>query len=750
MNFSACTGLFVLFLLATLCGSSAFTIGHVARNSVAASTRLSRCPTCTKTTYKFRLLSAGSSKQEWECGDVYKDLDRLEQAINFTNAEEDLHSKERLEKLQHFAKARHPLFPTLLRFILLPFAAAVFLHKCLAYKAVSTLLHIATGIMDFHFWGVVVVMPIALLAMKRLHKSPADPMPEELKDLAPEYLPFVSTDWEPEKTSCRDPVLFILEYWASSVTGIAVLGMARSLFTRWRPHHNSMVVSLWWNCAQCLTRIGAMAAIQQYPRQVYQLERLKQPRPIGFFPMLLQKLVMNLRLALPFGLTTDLVQVFSCLTPNVLTAITSSVATLGVGVWIRLRQGSEDGGFSKLSRLSPSQRLLYSMSTFTLWRKPIGNLVSKLRATPASAVFGYFEIAPLLISLICLARVALGCLPLIGPVIHLAAIRKLIRIIHTHDLSLALDIEDFEAALKNEETMATRMKWRYRLEWRDDRRLSVHLEEWRRGWLYWLRSKGSVNEKLLMEARESQKKAELQGEMILDKLQRELEDTPNGIEDFIPREQWQQDAMERLAQKHQEDYNRKDFEDPLGVAIYRAFNIGLGFQFDYDRPLEPGERPSLRRLQARAAKSAMKRARDLYDAEQAASELDKTSTPDERRARARELRKQTEDEIKFLAKRLTELVPPRDQDQSEFSGRFLFQKYKEKQNYSKMTNELLEDDPFRPVSSIEQLWADTPPQNSEAFVGESEDEFLDAYAKQRYGLDSGDEDEEDGPQILLA
>ena len=61
----------------------------------------------------------------------------------------------------------------------------------------------------------------------------------------------------------------------------------------------------------------------------------------------------------------------------------------------------------------------------------------------------------------------------------------------------------------------------------------------------------------------------------------------------------------------------------MGVTVQQTFGIRLGFNFDYDMPLEPGERPTLRRLQARAVKSAIRRVKELYDAEEAAVTLDK-------------------------------------------------------------------------------------------------------------------------------
>ena len=67
--------------------------------------------------------------------------------------------------------------------------------------------------------------------------------------------------------------------------------------------------------------------------------------------------------------------------------------------------------------------------------------------------------------------------------------------------------------------------------------------------------------------------------------------------------------------------------------------------------------PYLRRLQARAAKSAIKRARELYDAQAARKDLESISDPIEQNKRKMELRQQVNNEVQRMARRLTELVP---------------------------------------------------------------------------------------------
>lgn len=98
-------------------------------------------------------------------------------------------------------------------------------------------------------------------------------------------------------------------------------------------------------------------------------------------------------------------------------------------------------------------------------------------------------------------------------------------------------------------------------------------------------------------------------------------------------------------------------KDPLGVAVYRTLGIGLGFEFDHMSKLNDTEVPSIRRLQSRAAKSAIKRVNELYRNATVTPELDQIADPDERQKQASIIQQDIDDEIKSLADRLASLVP---------------------------------------------------------------------------------------------
>lgn len=97
------------------------------------------------------------------------------------------------------------------------------------------------------------------------------------------------------------------------------------------------------------------------------------------------------------------------------------------------------------------------------------------------------------------------------------------------------------------------MKWRFRIEWRNEKRLKPLLREWFSGLGYWLFIKGTVREQLENEEIQRRKKELKKGKTVWEKVQA----------DGFPmsrRKRWKADAMERIAKKHQEDYEKKTFE----------------------------------------------------------------------------------------------------------------------------------------------------------------------------------------------
>ena len=164
--------------------------------------------------------------------------------------------------------------------------------------------------------------------------------------------------------------------------------------------------------------------------------------------------------------------------------------------------------------------------------------------------------------------------------------------------------------------------------------------------------------------------------------------------------------------------------------MYRALGIGLGFQFDHMS--KPSERKvsKTQRLQARAAKSAIRRVQEIYDPEAAKQELDRIQDPVKREQRAKELRAQSEIEVKNLATRLSELIPT---DSSEVTPAMDFQKFEKisDNEFVVRNNAASPSDTVRRLMESLEVDENQNMENDEHV--ETKEDFLASWEKQRLG-----------------
>lgn len=157
--------------------------------------------------------------------------------------------------------------------------------------------------------------------------------------------------------------------------------------------------------------------------------------------------------------------------------------------------------------------------------------------------------------------------------------------------------------------------------------------------------------------------------------------------------------------------------------------------------LKPGEKPSTRRLQARAAKSAVKRAQEIFDASNARKILDNIKDPQERDRVAAEMRRKSDEEIQYLAKKLSELIPTDTSPQGqEETMRF--------EQFS--TNEYERVSPNRYVlrRKLDVSAALQTLMNEYSTESNEDDEFIEEWSKwRRYGNRTQSDD--DGVDIAL-
>lgn len=569
-----------------------------------------------------------SPSEEWNVRNVYDDIHKLRQRIAQDRAEDNLREIERLELLDNFAANRRPLFSTARRFILYPILAAVTMTGLSMQSTEFARLHrLVRSVFRVEFWMVVVAAPIALSRVENstpMRSFNSTSTGEEV-DASPQlrqaqllYSTMINVD-EKEETSITETCACLVEYWASAVAGTAL--MATTMFLT----QTGQVFSRLWPCVRLVTRLGAIASLHQYPKLLYDMRR--HPRPHNKLECLVKEASsIMLRLAV-VGLTFDLSEIMLRTLPR--------IVILAVSL-----------GLLALSDLS----MIVAVSSASTLKGVLATATAKLLGWAPYIISGRF--------LWSLPRslILRGFLPLsvasLAPIVHMVAVLRLLRIEHNHDLSLANSSS--RLILQNKEALKKRMKWRYRLVWRDPtRRLWTALSEFVDNAVFRFLFEGGVQDKILNASRQQLKR---ENQDMYDKVQ-ELDQLDKSV---LESSKWKQSSMDKLAEEHQADYETGVFRDPLGVAIQQTFDIGLGFADSHMDPLPKGEHPSARRLQSRAAKSAIRRLQDIYD-ETKAIDFDAITDFQEREAAKANIRHREEAEREYLAKELSELIPWEDE-----------------------------------------------------------------------------------------
>ena len=156
----------------------------------------------------------------------------------------------------------------------------------------------------------------------------------------------------------------------------------------------------------------------------------------------------------------------------------------------------------------------------------------------------------------------------IGPCVHLAAYRRLVRVSRCDGLSLAGWQDDGSRPLQNSpsEHDARTVVWRWRLQWREPRRVLDVAKQWRDDFFYWLFLSGSVQEKVRRELDSKRQYSRRQGpahQRGLAVLQRMARDRASERDYGMPsadRMQWKLAAMDRLSRVHKKNYERNTIE----------------------------------------------------------------------------------------------------------------------------------------------------------------------------------------------
>ena len=565
---------------------------------------------------------ASASNSEWHARNVYNDLDLLRQSISKDQADNRLRELQRRQLLNTFAANRRPLFDDGRRFVLVPILSALLLATVSPLKSDILRIHRTLAMASrAEFWTIVVAAPIRLFwlasrctpSATRLRNDKVILPPRRARGL---YSTLVQLD-PPESRSSRETVLSLSEYWVSAVIGTAVLGIWFAVT------QTGQTYSRLWPLIRFATRLGAIASLHQYPMLLYDLRT--QVRPQNRFESSLQQLSNRMLTLSLVGLTLDLSEMIMLTSPRVVVLglclslitlcdmrrmVASSDASTMQGVILDL--------ITKISALVP-----FMLSCRLLWH----SLYNKEKVLQLWGVF------PMIIT----SSV---------PLLHVVSALRLVRINKTHNLSLAN--QDIKYVSKDAKALQKVTIWRYRLDWRQpSMRLAKAVMTVVDDFVYKLFFEGGVPDKFL----ESSKRQIQRDTKDLEKKVQELDQM-----DPMDSSTWKQDAMENLAREHQQDYDNGSYKDPLGVAIQQTFGIGLGYAAGHMDPLPPDFDPSPRRLQARAAKSAILRLQDIYDSA-IEMDLDSIKDPERKLAMKAEMRKREEAEKSYLARQMTELIP---------------------------------------------------------------------------------------------
>ncbi|KAL3793302.1 hypothetical protein HJC23_003812 [Cyclotella cryptica] len=367
---------------------------------------------------------------------------------------------------------------------------------------------------------------------------------------------FYSSDFYDKTAKSKDTkdyVLCMLENWTSAILASfiwRVLSTGSSLVGRARSHRQYFIAGsssiaagteLLPTLSRLITRIGAAAALYQYPSLLFELRRNDQPRPLCRPTLLMQRAVDSLFCWMYVGISAD---------------------------------------FALLLESTFDTRLIESASGMGL------------------ALTGFF-------------------LSIIGPVCHIFALMKLIRLSKCRaiPLSQATSFPNIHCDSSGETGRTidepSAEKWRYQIRWRTPHRVSETLRNWAiflltnhkplvtemDEWKNLVRSNGFSTEGRQFKGQSNENdELVVHKDEIVESLSLILRDRDAAITN----------ATQARSRKYQESYETNESDDVLGTAIQQTFGIGLSYSFDHFDTPPNDEQISIHQLRARMAKSAIR------------------------------------------------------------------------------------------------------------------------------------------------
>lgn len=534
--------------------------------------------------------SSNNNNNEWEAGDWESDLKALESAVALCNASTDLAQKERLDLLDYFALQRRDLIPDVIHFIIRPIVMAWALVLASTTTSnhcgtIRTLSRLLMVVSNVHFWTMCLFIPTFHNILMK-----GKPLQRRRKN-----------EWEMEYIDPRDDTSHsprcLLENWALSYTPMALFGVAIALVYR-MPSHKIIpfaikhgfkdAIPLAWMLAQLLTRLGSVASMHQFPKYVYDLQRERIRGPMPLLVACLCSLKMLSMSMLPIGFAADVCQLYN-------------------GVMATMRKDT-----------STMATMMYPWKHAMLPREKV--VVSSV--------------------------IILFLMTVLMAMAQLVAFQKLIRVGYFNKISLATPSHLLKDMLNDPD--ASRTKLRYRLNWREPKRIFSSFRRSFRRFCLFLFSGWGEDASIVSESVDTP--------YLLTLIKNDMD---KGLYDDDRKVDWGErisEASKKMGEVHEKNYDNNSFEDPLGIAFYKTFGIGMSLDFDHDGKLNEGENPSVHRLRARAVKSAIKR----YNQIPAMVDRDLEQMGESISDRIKMKRKLVEEErmrLKRDVQRLLELIP---------------------------------------------------------------------------------------------
>lgn len=557
------------------------------------------------------LAIAAGSDSGWKPDNVYEDIEDLRNAIAKDRAEDNLRVFQTQELLDTFAANRRPLLQDIKNYVIFPcllismMASLSLMYRPLLFGLGNCLRKLSV----FEFWTIEVAMPMLFLMQKYRGKY----------GVSIDYLPlnirtsplrnYIATGEESSRliNSCQDFTLCLLEQWVFAVFGTSCLGLCSLVFCRYQNSHL-------WPFVRFITRLGSISSLHLYPVLLFKLRR--QPHPQKRTESTSRQISDFMLKFGTMGLIIDLYEIMiRARVPLVLLSLLASLTSfLNPKNIFSKWNHHEKLGIMKLIGL---QAVNWSPCVFAFFL---------FYHIPSNAIQGL--VLPLLLS----------CL---SPFLYILALKNRVGITFSDNLPLNSTV--WKGGNEGPDHLSHK-QWRYQVLWKEPKRLGEVISGIIGAALISGNAMEKVRKKFPLFDIESLPKNIVDW---IDFRRNEFEELPQKSKDA---------AMEELAEEHEKDYQEGKFRDPLGIAVQQTFGIGLGFADGHMDPLPPNEEPGLERLQARVAKSAIKRVNEIYD-EAINEDLDSIVDELERETRKAQIREKNKAEIQYLKTQLVELVP---------------------------------------------------------------------------------------------